>query len=155
MSIWKALDAVTDVVLGVTLAAVSVIITVNVILRFIFNTSLMWSTEISGGLLVWITFLGAYRCSRERSHLVVDFLTEHCSSRYRHRLAMLRSVIQGLSFAILAYLSFCVTQIVGSGRMQTIDWPVGIWFAGICLGFILLTLSESHDLVKLLRLKHA
>lgn len=155
MTIWKTLDGLTDALLAVTLAVVSVLITTNVVLRYVFNTSLMWSTEISGGLLVWITFLGAFRCSRRQSHLVVDLLTEHCSDRARYRLAIVRSVIQGASFLILAYLSLRVTQLVGSSSMQTLDWPVGIWFVGIFLGFVLLTLSEARDLVALFRQKSA
>jgi len=150
MRIWKALDTTVDTVLAVALAVVSLVITTNVILRFAFDTSLMWSGEISGGLLVWITFLGAYRCSRERSHLVIDLFTERCSAVFRNRMAILRSVIQAISFALLAYLSFRVTQLVGASRMQTIDWPVGIWFSAIFVGFVLLTLSEAHDLVKLI-----
>lgn len=148
MRIWKALDAAVDIVLAATLAVVSLVITTNVILRFAFDTSLMWSGEISGGLLVWITFLGAYRCSRERSHLVIDLFTEHCSAVGRSRLVILRSVIQAISFALLAYLSLRVTQLVGASRMQTVDWPVGIWFSAIFIGFVLLTFSEIHDLVR-------
>ncbi|TEA79998.1 TRAP transporter small permease [Allopusillimonas ginsengisoli] len=151
MKPWQILDDVTDAVLAASLAAVSVIITINVIMRYVFNASLSWSTELSGGLLVWITFLGAYRCSREQTHLSISLLSEHCSPRTRHRVAIARSLIQCAFFVMLGYLSLRVTQLVGGSHMQTIEWPVGIWFSGICVGFFLLTLSEARDLVTLIK----
>ncbi len=46
----------------------------NVVLRYVFNSSIIVSEEVSRWLFVWITFLGAVIALREHAHLGTDAL---------------------------------------------------------------------------------
>ena len=46
----------------------------NVVLRYIFNSSITVSEELSRWLFVWITFMGAVVALREHAHLGTDVL---------------------------------------------------------------------------------
>ena len=46
----------------------------NVVLRYVFNSGITISEELSRWLMVWLTFLGAIVALREHSHLGVDTL---------------------------------------------------------------------------------
>ena len=46
----------------------------NVVLRYVFNSSITLSEEISRWLFVWITFMGAVVALREHAHLGTDAL---------------------------------------------------------------------------------
>lgn len=51
----------------------------NVVLRYVFNSSIVVSEEVSRWLFVWITFLGAVIALRERAHLGTDALVSRLS----------------------------------------------------------------------------
>src|SRR5438552_17335021 len=51
-----------------------VLVFTNVVLRYLFNSGIATSEELSRWLLVWLTFLGAVVAMREHAHLGVDSL---------------------------------------------------------------------------------
>jgi len=58
------------------LAAMVIMVFANVVLRFIFNTGIPVSEELSRWCFVWLTFLGAILVLHERKHLGVDVLLQ-------------------------------------------------------------------------------
>ncbi len=58
----------------VALALMVVLVFVNVVLRYVFNSGLSLSEELSRWLFVWMTFLGAVVALNERGHLGTDSL---------------------------------------------------------------------------------
>lgn len=63
-------------VIAPCLAAMVVLVFGNVALRYLFNSGLTQSEELSRWLLVWLTFLGAIIAVREHAHLGVDTLVK-------------------------------------------------------------------------------
>lgn len=61
-------------VIALCLAAMVVLVFGNVMLRYLFNSGITQSEELSRWLLVWLTFLGAIIAVREHAHLGVDTL---------------------------------------------------------------------------------
>lgn len=66
----KGLEAVS----AACLLVMVVLVLGNVILRYIFNSGITVSEEISRWLFVWITFLGATFALREHGHLGTEML---------------------------------------------------------------------------------
>src|SRR5258705_11928762 len=62
------------VTIVVCLAAMVVLVFTNVVLRYLFNSGIATSEELSRWLLVWLTFLGAIVALRQHAHLGVDTL---------------------------------------------------------------------------------
>ena len=56
------------------LAAMVVLVFTNVVMRYLFNSGIATSEELSRWLLVWLTFLGAIVALRQHAHLGVDSL---------------------------------------------------------------------------------
>lgn len=73
----SALDGIQKVVewtMGLLLAAMVVMVFGNAAARYLFNTGLTASEELSRLAFVWLVFLGAVIGVRERSHVGVDML---------------------------------------------------------------------------------
>jgi TRAP-type C4-dicarboxylate transport system permease small subunit len=51
-----------------------VMVFINVVLRYAFNSGINVSEELSRWLFVWMTFMGAVVALRERGHLGTDML---------------------------------------------------------------------------------
>lgn len=66
----RLLDAIT----AFCLAAMVVLVFGNVVLRYVFNSGLMISEEMSRWFFVWMIFLGAIAALQENGHLGTDFL---------------------------------------------------------------------------------
>ena len=62
------------VAIALCLAVMVVLVFGNVVLRYVFNSGIAVSEELSRWLLVWLTFLGAIVALREHAHLGVDTL---------------------------------------------------------------------------------
>src|SRR2546423_8862744 len=62
------------VAIAICLATMVVLVCTNVVLRYLFNSGIATSEELSRWLLVWLTFLGAIVALRQHAHLGVDTL---------------------------------------------------------------------------------
>ena len=67
-------DKLLAFVTASAMAAIVLIVFVNVALRYIVNTGLTWSEEIAVNLFVWVIFLGAILAGIEGLHIKVDLL---------------------------------------------------------------------------------
>ena len=69
------------VTIVVCLATMVVLVFTNVVLRYLFNSGIATSEELSRWLLVWLTFLGAIVALRQHAHLGVDTLVRMLPAR--------------------------------------------------------------------------
>src|SRR5438045_2320249 len=82
----KLLDFYCEVLkaaIAMCLAAMVVLVFSNVVLRYVFNSGIAISEELSRWLLVWLTFLGAIVALRQHAHLGVDTLVRTLPPRGR------------------------------------------------------------------------
>src|ERR1700720_1192690 len=86
----RALDALDRasrwVIVGASAAMITVV-TVQVLLRYGFNSSIDWSDEISRLLFVWCMFLAIPLGLREGAHVGIELLLTHIPSAVRAQLA--------------------------------------------------------------------
>ena len=66
------LIAALEAVLVALLAAMAIMVFVNVVLRYGFNTGINISEEVARYFFVWLTFTGAVLAFREHAHLGVE-----------------------------------------------------------------------------------
>ena len=81
------------------------LVTVDVILRRIFNAPLIFADEVSGYLLVLVTMLGISYTLQEEAHIQVRMLIDHLSRRKRAGLHVAMSAVAIVYAMILLYLT--------------------------------------------------
>lgn len=72
-----------ELLLIILLSGMAIMVFVNVILRYGFNSGLNVSEELSRYFFVWLTFIGAVVAFREHSHLGIETLVMFLSRRGR------------------------------------------------------------------------
>ena len=104
----KFLGKIEDVFCAVSLLLTTIILFVNVVLRYVFSASTSWAEELIRYLMIWITFIGGAVCVRHAAHIRMDFL-----------LTMLpRSVSRMVTRLVyLIAAGFCAALIVYSWRL--------------------------------------
>ncbi|OOH90911.1 C4-dicarboxylate ABC transporter permease [Pasteurellaceae bacterium 15-036681] len=135
----KGLEAIVVLIL----TAMSLLVFVNVVLRYGFHSSINVTEEVSRYLFVWLTFLGAILAFGGNQHVKVTMLTDRLSPTKRDILSI---VTDGL-------MLFCCYLIVQGGWIQfqlninnlspISEIPTGVTFlasviAGCVIGILLL-----------------
>ena len=92
-------------VCAITLFVMMVTISLEVGLRYIFNTSLYWSFEVVEYMLVALTFLGLAYIQFQGKHIKVEFIFD----RFRPRAKVLTSIIT----TIITLFLFIIVTIMG------------------------------------------
>ena len=91
-----------DWVIAALFAATIVVVTAQVVWRYAFNNSLVWTEELSRYLFVWMTFVGAALAVKESSHIRVSLLVDCLPARVRRWLAI------GCLLLTAAFLAFLI-----------------------------------------------
>jgi TRAP-type C4-dicarboxylate transport system permease small subunit len=143
----RVFDRVLD--LGAALAAtlllaVMLATTVKVIFRYVLHEGLIGIDQISGTLLLYITFLGAAWVLRREEHVTIDLLVTGRSPKTRRRLHVISSVMGAL--VCLTLTVFGTLEVVGSWQRgilipAELEIPRAINLAVIPLGSALLCLQ--------------
>jgi TRAP-type C4-dicarboxylate transport system permease small subunit len=92
-----------EIVGSIALAAMTLLVVVEVVFRYVLNDPLFWSLELAGVLGIWTAFLGASVAIRHRAHLGVDFFVDLLPPRARSYLSIVADVCTAIALAILFY----------------------------------------------------
>jgi TRAP-type C4-dicarboxylate transport system permease small subunit len=79
----RFLQNVLNGLLALFLALMSILVFGNVLLRYLFNSGITWSEEVSRFLFVWMIFLGAIGALKDNEHLGVDMLVRRLPRPWR------------------------------------------------------------------------
>lgn len=79
------------------------ILMIQVISRYVFNASTVWSEELAVSLFVWVSMLAIPLGLRRGEHLTLDILSKRLSPRVNKIVAIGIAAITILTFAIIGY----------------------------------------------------
>jgi TRAP-type transport system small permease protein len=83
------------------LASMSVIIFINVGMRYLTSNSLEWAEEVSRHMMIWLTFLGAGPVLRYGGHIAVENLQDALPPKGA---IAVRAVVAALLFAFFGFM---------------------------------------------------
>lgn len=123
----RSLENTLNIIMALALAVMVVLVFGNVVLRYLFNSGITWSEEMSRYLFIWLTFLGAIGAFKNKEHLGVDMLIKRLPNK------MKRVVLVISDLLILAVL-FLVLD--GSWKMTMINIDSKAPATGLPLAFV-------------------
>lgn len=137
-------------VIALCLAVMVVLVFGNVVLRYVFNSGITISEELSRWLMVWLTFLGAIVALREHAHLGVDTLVRALPASGKRICFVLSYSLMLFADWLLLSGSWKQILITAGDRAPATNLSVGLFYGaglvfGISAGVILI-----YDLVRVL-----
>jgi TRAP-type C4-dicarboxylate transport system permease small subunit len=108
--------------------------------RYALNDSAAWTEEIARYLLICTVFVGAAISVRKNNHVQVDFFYRVLPRPLMRLMATLVDLFRIAFLGYAAWLTWLLTQRIGGQRMSIVDWPIGIVYAVVLFGFVLMTL---------------
>ena len=104
-SFGERINDIEETFIAVILGLMTLVTFANVVVRYVFNSNLLWALETTVFLFAWLVLVGASYCVKTRSHLGVDLLINALPAVPRR--------IMGL-VAVSACILFSVLLLFGS-----------------------------------------
>ncbi len=139
-SLSRATNRLAEAVLAALLAAMTLVVGLQVAGRFLFRYSIPWSDELGRFLLVWISFLGVSVAARRLAHPGIDSLVRllpPAAARVAVRLALLLCVL--FLAAVVFYGGELVARTWGQ-RSPTLELRMGWIYLAVPVSALLVLL---------------
>jgi TRAP-type transport system small permease protein len=120
-------DRVARWVIVAASAAMIAIVTLQVVLRYGFNSSIDWSDEISRLLFVWCMFLAIPLGIREGAHVGIELLVTHIPAATRAQLAKACALGGAAMMVVVLWQALKVASLTWDEMMQSLNLSTN-WF---------------------------
>ena len=120
------LQRAAELFMVVALAGMVVAVFVNVVLRYVFNTSIVSYEEISRLLFVWLVAVGSIVAAYECSHLGFDMVTSRVSAPVRRVLFWLTQLLVVACMVMLLWGSWAQVEAGLSSYSTVMGYPLAL-----------------------------
>ncbi|MBP1926428.1 TRAP-type C4-dicarboxylate transport system permease small subunit [Sedimentibacter acidaminivorans] len=139
MKVLKWLDEnFEEKLMGLALWGIVVIMGIQVIMRYVFRSSLVWSEEVSRYLFIWMVFIGISYGIKNGSHMRIDML-EHFFPKLRKGLGILADLcfLTFAAYMIGPGITVIESLLITGQTSPAGEIPMYIVYTGLLAGFIL------------------
>lgn len=144
----RSLDGVDRVVRWTIIAASAVmigIVTLQIVLRYAFNSSIDWSDELSRLLFVWSMFLAIPLGIREGAHVGIELLVAHIPAAARARLLKACALASAAMMAVVCWQAVKISMLTWDEMMQSTNLSTN-WF------MVPVAIAAAHSFLHLVQL---
>ena len=122
--------------IGTALLAVTLmVLSTEIVVRYVLGSSLFWYDELSRYCLVALTFFGCATAVRKRCHIRIDLIDHLLPEAWRRRLAgIVYAIVLGYLLYI-AYAAWKVATILVTSPSAALGVPLGYVYMAIVAGF--------------------
>lgn len=125
-------------------AAMVVIVSVQVVMRYVFNGSFDWADEFSRIAFVWTMFLAIPLGIRDGTHVGIDLLVTRFPPSLRRLLARIMNALAALMMVIVFVTSISVAISTWSERLGAVDITSSVFFIPVIVGALHSALHLIH-----------
>ena len=149
LSLW--LNRTSEAVCCGVLLAMTVVVVLQVICRYLLGAALTWSEEFARFGLVWITFLGAGIALRRRAHVGVQGIVELFSPGVR-KIVQVSTIFTIVGFLVIATFKGMELALFNMKQYSpAMGLPMGLVYLAIPSGCLVSIIQLAEQLLDLLR----
>ena len=149
----RTLDRVEDLLTAALLAAMTLLTFLQVVLRYVFNTGLVWALEATVYLFGWLVLIGMAYGVRAGTHLAVDVVTKCVGPSAQKAFAFVGAALVLVYVALMFTGSFTLVRRLYTFGNLAHDIPLPRWLLLSCLpiGFALFGLRLAQATIEIAR----
>ena len=135
------------VVIIVTMAAMVVVVSAQVFLRYGFNTSLDWGEDVARLLFVWSIFLAIPLGVKEGAHIGIELVVKLFPEGAQR---LLTRVIAALGIILMGVVCWQAARLVvdqWDENLPTLDVSVALFIVPVCIGAALSILHLARQAI--------
>lgn len=151
MTIKKFLDNFEEYFCVWTMAIMTILVFIQVVMRYVFSNSLSWSEEIARYIFLWFSWIGASYAVKERSHFRVEMFVNFAKGRARVYMEYVVLIIWALfSFALAYYGTQLLLFLQETGQVSAaVQMPMTWPYASVPVGSALMCIRLIIEMYKL------
>ena len=123
-----------------------VVITLQILMRYIFNRPLQWSEELARFSYGWYCLFGIALVTKDKSHLAVSILTDRLSPRIRYFLHLLALALMLIFFVVVSWSTLDLPKVQGNIRAYSLGIPFYVLHMSIIPGFVVSAIYTLYHL---------
>lgn len=149
MKVLKWLDNnLEKVIIGTLLTLMTIIMGIQVVSRYAFNSSLTWSEELTRYMFVWSGFISLPFTIKAGITLKIDQFYNMLPKGMRKGISLLNHVIMVIFFAFMTYNSIGVVQsaIASGQKSPALGLPMYLVQVSSVIGFSLAVIRSAQQI---------
>lgn len=145
----RAVGVVEDGAIMLLLVAMTAIVNLQIIARYVFSAPMIWPEEVTRLTLVWLTFLGAAALGRRCADIAVTTFVEMLPKAGRRVAVFLRDLTLVVLFAFVAREGVRLAEAVEGMPLVATEWPTALLAWPVAIGGGLMALHPALRIVRL------
>lgn len=129
-----ALAWLEDVLLAAAMAALSLILFVNVVFRYLFRSPFTWTEEVVVAIFSWVIFVGASACFRSHLHLRIDVLIRYLPQALAQIAALITVAVMFALLGLMVWFGYDYAAFVSGNRTPMLNISAAWLFAAMPVG---------------------
>lgn len=147
----RILGQILDLAIGCLMVGIVVILFIGVVLRYVFNSPLFWSEEITLMAMIWITFLAGGLLVRDDKNVAISFVVDFLRPSPARAVRYVSESLVMLILVVMARQSWLLIDKMAFGVTPALRISEA-WFGwALFVGFILMIFYQAQRLVGLFR----
>jgi TRAP-type C4-dicarboxylate transport system permease small subunit len=146
---WIIIDKIFFWLSVLTLSGMTLLIFIQVIFRYVFNSPLAWTEELARFLFIWMTFTAGVTAARRGQHIGVELIVNMLPSMGRKTIRLFAHLVSTVFFSIISYYCVSLWDKLSSQRSPALMIPMSYVYLGIILGSIFMGLYYLWSAVAL------
>lgn len=142
------LTELIDYIVALIISAISILTITQVFLRYVMNSPLFWSEELTRYLIIWLTFLGAGLGVRHRGHITVEFLARMFPLSFQRILNFGLDILIISYLLILCWLGVKVMKVFMVFKSSALSIPQGYIFLAVPVGAAIMIYHKVRQILK-------
>jgi len=143
-------DRLVGGVIIAAMAAMVIVVSLQVLLRYVFNTSIDWAEDVARLLFVWSIFLAIPLGVKQGSHIAIELLTLHLTPAARRLFFRAMALGCAALMAVVCYQSTLLTVQQWDEFMPTLNVTAALFMVPVAFGaahsalhFVLLSIAGT------------
>ena len=132
------LDKLSRAAITLFLTIITVVLFSQVVSRYLLDTGLAWSEELSRYLMIWMIFLGATVAAKEGSQISVTVLEDVLPQAWRKILMQLQKIISIIFFVLVTGFSMKILPLAKLQTSPNMGLPMHITYFVIPLASVIM-----------------
>lgn len=134
---------------GILFYAIMILITIQVILRFVFSTGFDWGEELARYMFVWMMYFSFSYATRNNRHIRVSFFIDRFGKKTRKVFLILCDVLFLIlmGYCVAAAIITCWQTAIFQDMSVTLGVTMNVLYAAGVVGFVLMFIRLIQNIV--------
>lgn len=137
------IELTLKIVTVVALLAMVILVFLNAVMRYFFDSGIPESEELARYLFIWTVFLGSILAFKNNLHMGVTLVVDKLSGLPKKIFVTVADLLSLFAVYIVFFGGITFTQTVGGTKSPSTGLPLSVYtvsiiFASICIGLIII-----------------